>query len=42
MFVFRVLIHARRLFAEYLNEDWTPSPQPNPVSQEGKIKEFKI
>eukprot|EP00092_Neocalanus_flemingeri_P026347 GFUD01028562.1.p1 GENE.GFUD01028562.1~~GFUD01028562.1.p1 ORF type:complete len:758 (+),score=208.87 GFUD01028562.1:1221-3494(+) len=24
----RVLGHARRLFAEYLNEDWTPSPQP--------------
>jgi len=25
----RVLGQARRLFAEYLNEDWTPSPQPN-------------
>lgn len=24
----RVLGQARRLFAEYLNEDWTPSPQP--------------
>lgn len=24
----RVLSHARRLFAEYLNEDWSPSPQP--------------
>jgi len=23
------LLQARRLFAEYLNEDWTPSPQPN-------------
>jgi len=25
----RVLGQARRLFAEYLNEDWSPSPQPN-------------
>ena len=31
--VTRVLSHARRLFAEYLNEDWTPSPQPASVSQ---------
>jgi len=31
--VTRVLGHARRLFAEYLNEDWTPSPQPASVSQ---------
>ena len=27
--VHKVLVHARRLFAEYLNEDWTPSPQPS-------------
>ena len=31
--VSRVLVHARRLFAEYLNEDWTPSPQPAGLSQ---------
>ena len=31
--VTRVLCHARRLFAEYLNEDWTPSPQPASGSQ---------
>ena len=24
----RALAQARKLFAEYLNEDWTPSPQP--------------
>ena len=29
LFVNEGLIQARRLFAEYLNEDWTPSPQPN-------------
>jgi len=29
----KVLNHARRMFAEYLNEDWTPSPQPGPQTQ---------
>jgi hypothetical protein len=29
----RVLGNARRLFAEYLNEDWSPSPQPAGNSQ---------
>jgi len=29
----RVLAHARKLFAEYLNEDWTPSPQTVSVGQ---------
>ena len=27
--VHKVLVLARKLFAEYLNEDWTPSPQPS-------------
>ena len=31
--VCRVLVHARRLFAEYLNEDWSPSPQQPSASQ---------
>jgi len=29
----RVLAHARRLFAEYLNDDWTPSPSQPPHNQ---------
>jgi len=29
----RVLAHARRLFAEYLNDDWTPSPSQPPQTQ---------
>jgi len=29
----RVLAHARRLFAEYLNDDWTPSPSQPPHTQ---------
>ncbi|XP_023342780.1 uncharacterized protein LOC111712415 isoform X2 [Eurytemora carolleeae] len=29
----RVLCTARRMFAEYLNEDWSPSPQPTVSSQ---------
>jgi len=29
----KVLNHARRMFAEYLNEDWTPSPQPGRQTQ---------
>ena len=40
VFYWSCLLQARRLFAEYLNEDWTPSPQPNAAQVMNRLLDF--